>query len=107
MITAAELATRLADYVGTASVTEYETDTAAEALALVTTLMQDAMTQVPDHVANRAALEVAAELWNRRGAPNGIKHFADVEGAQLIRVARDPLVAARPLLAPYLRLATS
>ena len=60
---------------------------------------------IPTEIVDRATLEVAADLYHRRNAPNGIKNFADgFDGAGAIRVARDALVAARPLLAPYLPL---
>ena len=52
-------------------------------------------------VQERAVLEVGSELFHRRNAPNGVAQFAALDGAP-IRVARDPMVAARPLLSPYL-----
>lgn len=61
----------------------------------------DAPKATPETVKARAILEVAAELYHRRNAPNGIKSFGDIDGAGAIRVARDALVAARPLLDPY------
>ena len=63
---------------------------------------------MPAEILERATIEVAAELYHRRSAPNGIKNFADgFDGTAAIRVARDAMVAARPLLAPYLPLAIS
>lgn len=56
---------------------------------------------VPKSILRRAVLEVGSELFHRRQAPNGIAQFA-TDGGAPIRVARDPMVAARPLLAPYL-----
>jgi hypothetical protein len=58
------------------------------------------LTGVPDEIADRAVLEVASELYHRRNAPNGVAQFATMDAAP-IRIARDPMVAARPLLAPY------
>lgn len=55
----------------------------------------------------RAVLKAAAELYEQRKAPNGVRNFADMDGSTVIRVARDPMVAARPLLAALLPLATS
>lgn len=56
---------------------------------------------VPIAVIDRAVLEVGAELYNRRNAPNGIVQFDSVD-ASPVRVARDPMVAARPILAQYM-----
>lgn len=46
---------------------------------------------------DRAVLEVASELFHRRQAPMGMSQYA-AEGVAPIRVARDPMVAAYPLL---------
>lgn len=55
---------------------------------------------VPQEVANYAATEVARELHTRLGAPGGVlSSFAE---AAPVRLARDPLTAAYPILAPYL-----
>lgn len=71
----------------------------AEATMLVGRFVGTAM--VPTEVADRATLEVSSELFHRRQAPNGIAQFATVDGVSPIRVARDPMVAAYPLLMPY------
>ena len=55
----------------------------------------------PVEVVDRAVLETASELFHRRNAPNGVAQFASFDGAP-IRVARDPMVGAYPLLNPYL-----
>lgn len=73
----------------------------AEADQLITDRIGPA--DVPAAIADRARLEVGSELYNRRNAPNGIAQFASPDGSA-IRVARDPMVAAYPLLAPYLPL---
>lgn len=58
---------------------------------------------VPESVLIRAAIEVAADLYHRRTARNGIAGFEDSElGAAPMRINRDPLAAARPILAPFL-----
>ncbi len=102
----ADLTARLAAYVGDVPVDQYLTNCLTEGRALVDSQVGSAT--VPDDVRDRAVLEVAAELYHRRSAPNGIKNFADgFDGTAAIRVARDALVAARPLLAPYLPLAIS
>ncbi|WP_165215281.1 hypothetical protein [Schaalia sp. ZJ1691] len=100
---ATDLVQALAAYVGNVPVTGFLTDCTREATSLVASQVGDAI--VPDEIKRRAILEVAAELFHRKSAPNGIKNFADgLDGTTAIRVARDALVAARPLLAPYLPL---
>lgn len=59
---------------------------------------------VPEPVLDRSTLEVGSELFHRRQAPNGISQFASPDGGQAVRVARDPMVSARPILAPFLPL---
>ena len=66
----------------------------AQAVALIA--VEVGAVTIPDEIAGRATLEVAAELFHRRQAPNGITQFADPNGGGAIRVARDPMVAARP-----------
>jgi len=53
---------------------------------------------VPDQILNRAILETGSELFHRRNAPNGISQFASFDGSA-VRVARDPMVGAYPILA--------
>lgn len=57
--------------------------------------------KVPERILARAVLEVGSELYHRKDAPNGVSNFQTFEAAP-IRIARDPMVAARPLLTPYL-----
>lgn len=57
---------------------------------------------VPAEVRWAAVLEVGADLWNRRTARNGVITVGAEERAQAVRVSRDPLAAARPILRPYL-----
>lgn len=71
----------------------------AEAAALVARFI--GLATIPDEVEDRAVLEVCSELFHRRQAPSGIAQFATIDGASPIRVARDPMVAAYPLLTPY------
>lgn len=105
-MTVSDLTTRLAAYVGDVPVDDYLRSCVTEATSLVGS--QVGSVTIPQDVHDRAVMEVAAELFHRRSAPNGIKSFADgLDGASAIRVARDALVAARPLLAPYLPLAIS
>lgn len=99
-----ERETALIQYVDAGSANrDFIRDSVREATALVASLTRGA--EVPVEIIERAILEVGAELYHRRQAPNGIKMFADMDGTSTIRVARDPLVAARPLLAPYLKVA--
>lgn len=58
---------------------------------------------VPAIVLAGVTVEVAAELFHRKAAPNGISQFADASGNP-VRVARDPMVAAYRELAPYVGL---
>lgn len=69
-----------------------------EASALVSAFVGTA--EVPPVVLHRASLEVGSELFHRRQAPSGVAQFATFDGAP-VRVARDPLVGAYPLLRPY------
>lgn len=56
---------------------------------------------VPVGAIERAKLEAGSELFHRRQAPNGIAQFAAQDGAP-VRVARDPMVGAYPILKPFL-----
>lgn len=57
---------------------------------------------IPDRIANRAVLEVARELNTRALNPGGVfSAFADAGSP--VRLARDPLRAVYPMLAPYVR----
>ena len=58
--------------------------------------------KVPTPVKDRAVLDVAAELFHRRQAPGGIAQFATFDGQSPVRLARDPMQAAYPILRPYL-----
>lgn len=81
-----------------------------QATALVTKYVEDNCGDPiywPDpSIRDRATLEVAADLWNRKSAPNGIVNqqfnigTGDL-GSTPIRISRDPLAAARPILAPW------
>lgn len=45
----------------------------------------------------RAELEVGAELYHRKNTKNAVAQFASPDGSP-VRIARDPMVAAYPLL---------
>lgn len=77
---------------------EYMAQCWDEAVALVNGYV--GLAEVPEVVLNRAYLEVGSELVHRRSAPNGIAGFNTFDGSA-IRVARDPLVGAYPLLRRY------
>lgn len=66
-----------------------------EAVVLVTAYVDPVM--IPEEILDRAIQEVGAELFNRKSAKNGIAQFGAVDG-QPVRIARDPMVAAYPLL---------
>lgn len=98
-----KLASALSRYVGDVPLTDYLKDCVSVAWLSVTLFVRPAV--IPSRILDRAVLEVAAELYHRKNAPNGIKSYADAfDGASAIRVARDALVAARPLLAPHMPL---
>lgn len=91
-VTAADLLT----YVnGSASDTTFAEGCLAEAVELVSLYVGDAV--VPESIRDRAVKEVGSELFHRRQAPNGIAQFATPDAAPL-RVARDPMVGAYPIL---------
>lgn len=71
-----------------------------EAHALVDTYIGTAV--VPATVLKRAKIEVGSELYHRRSAPNGVAQFATLDGGSAIRVARDPMVGAYPILSRYM-----
>lgn len=90
----------LADYLH-ADADDYMASTLVQASHLVRAHI--GVCQVPAEIVARAILEVAAELWNRRNAPNGVASFGDGMGGIVpMRVARDPMVAAYALLAPWI-----
>lgn len=98
-----KLASALGRYVGDVPITDYLKECVSVAWLSVTHFAGPAV--IPQTILDRAVLEVAAELYHRKNAPNGIKSYADAfDGASAIRVARDALVAARPLLTPYMPL---
>lgn len=72
-----------------------------EAEALVLGWLGTATDKVPGPLLVRAVIEVASELYHRRNAPGGVLgQFADL-GAAPVRMARDPMLGAYPLLQPF------
>jgi len=47
---------------------------------------------------DRAVLEVAADLFHRRNAPNGITNQFDIADGQPLRISRDPMAPAYKIL---------
>lgn len=74
--------------------------TYATAVALVATDLGGDIFNVPVEVLDRVHLLVGADLFHMRGTKNGVSQFASPD-AGAIRIGRDPLQAARPILAPY------
>ena len=75
----------------------------AECAALVAAHVGDRASAVPARVMARAVLEVGADLYHRRSARNGIAAFEESDIAPApVRINRDPLVPARPILAPWM-----
>lgn len=72
----------------------------AEAVALVEAYVADV--EVPEAIEDRAVLEVGSELYHRRQAPNGVAQFGLELGSAPVRIARDPMVGAYPLLSPFM-----
>jgi hypothetical protein len=98
--------TNLESYVGAdTSDSAYVEQCWGEALSLVSAYVGtvDPVQVIPAEILDRAALEVGSELYHRRQAPNGVSQFASFDGAP-IRVARDPMLSAYPLLQRYLGL---
>ena len=56
---------------------------------------------IPFEVIGRAVTEVGAELFHRKNTKNAVAQFATPDGSPF-RIARDPLVAAYPILRPYM-----
>ena len=70
-----------------------------EATALVSAYVGTStpVTVIPAEISDRAVLEVGSELYHRRQAPNGVAQFSSLDGSP-VRVARDPMLGAYPLL---------
>lgn len=58
---------------------------------------------VPETVVRLAALDLAADLWDQRTAPNGVRMFSDgLDGPTPVRVRADATARARRLLQSWL-----
>ncbi|MFD6092416.1 hypothetical protein ACFWGN_09885 [Oerskovia sp. NPDC060338] len=80
---------------------EYADGCAEAAMALVDNFIS--IGSVPESVLRRSYLVVAAEMFEQRNAPSGIRQFAGegYDGGGM-RVARDPMTGAYPILRPFL-----
>lgn len=56
---------------------------------------------VPTAVIRSAVLDVASDLYSRRQHHNGVVTFDSPDGVTALRVNRDPMASAYPLLRPY------
>ncbi len=92
-------ATDLAAYVGTSGSTDFVESCWAQSVALVAAYVGEAV--VPADVLKRAQIEVGAELFHRKSTKLGLAQFA-MPDASPVRVLRDPVQAAYPLLARYM-----
>lgn len=91
----------LRDYVGASGVdNDFVEHCFDEATALVDAYVGDAVVDADALI--RAVLECGSELYHRRSAPNGVAQFATLDGGSAIRVARDPMVGAYPILARWM-----
>ena len=70
----------------------------SEATALVVAVVGTAT--VNADILQRAKIECGSELFHRRSAPNGIAQFATLDGGSAVRINRDPMTPAYPLLTP-------
>lgn len=92
----------LAVYVSAAPGDAYVASCAAEATDMVALPVSKVPAgTVPASVVARAVLEAGAELFHRRQSRNGIAGLDNNDFAPM-RIARDPMKAAMPYLAPYL-----
>lgn len=82
------------------------TDAIQIALTVATKLIVEYVgaTTVPIEITDRAILLVAVEQINQDNAPNGLANQAyDPDGtAAPVRIARDPMKPAYPVLAPWI-----
>jgi len=97
-----DLVAALTEYVNaedTGAPDSYVTECAAEASSLIANFVGKA--KMPDEIRRRAILEVGADLFHRRASRNGVIGFEGVEAIP-VRIARDPMLSAYPILRQYL-----
>ncbi|MGO2139833.1 MAG: hypothetical protein ACTH30_05425 [Leucobacter sp.] len=95
------LVERVREYVGAVGTADENAvdDATAEATELVKNWIGKAA--IPDAIRDRAIIEVAADLFYRRMARNGVMEFGGTDLAPF-RIARDPMKAAYPLLSQFI-----
>lgn len=104
MSAAEEVAGALAPFVGARAADPYISQCAVEAVEMVVHYVGVEKDAIPASVFQRACVEVGADLYHRRSARNGIAGFEDTDITSApVRINRDPLVPARPILAPYMK----
>ena len=91
----------LASYCQAPAGDAYVAQCANEAFDMVTRPASKAAETVPPSVFDRAVLECGKELYDRRQSRSGIAGLDNMDFAPM-RIARDPMKAAMPFLAPYL-----
>lgn len=84
-------------YVGTKEVSSFVDSCLSSATQMVNKFV--GASNVPVDVLDSAVLSCASELFHRRSAPNGVAQFADL--GQTVRIAKDPMNAAREMLLPF------
>lgn len=95
-----------AEELNVAPTTKLDEDVRA-ARDLVTKEVGNYAVRVPPAILTKAIIKCACELFEQRKAPSGVRNFADADGAVVVRIARDPMTGARPILTPFLPLAFS
>lgn len=83
-----------------ATASDYVENCTTEAHDLV--LAHVGNSKVPERVFERAIVEVAADLYYRRNAVNGLAQFDNGETLDVLRIGQDPLRPARAMLKPFL-----
>lgn len=97
----------LAGYLGTSPVEPMLPGILADAVELVAEYLrmptalvgQPSAGGCPERIRDLAVKTLGSELWARRNAPGGITQWGS--DGQPVRLARDPMVSVRSLLAPY------
>lgn len=102
-----ELLDRLTGYVKGGATSVSTSDSAFiqscldEAIALVDNRCGTGKVNVPVPVLQRAYINVGADLYYRKNAPQGVSQFTAIDGAA-IRLGKNPMDAAEDLLRPFL-----
>lgn len=82
----------------------FVTECATEAREMVEHYVGSEISSMPAATLRRAIREVGADLYHRRAARNGVSGFEDTDlGSSPIRINRDPMAPAYPILRQYMR----